>query len=100
MVVDEQLSSIMWVFMVDLGIFLIELATFFLVRKRRGDALFNHKADKAHEIKVNFDAEDLQSCLGSEREYWEPSFDRKERGTALSSIAVGACEVCDDDKRF
>jgi hypothetical protein len=45
--------------MVDLGIFLMELATFFLVRKRRGDALFNHKNDKAHEIKVNFDAEDL-----------------------------------------
>lgn len=67
--VDQQLSSILWVFMVDLGIFLLELSIFFCVRKHRGDALFNHHTTNKNVVKLNFDKEDLKPSLASEIDF-------------------------------
>ena len=59
----------MWVFMVDCGIFLLELSIFFCVRKHRGDSLFNYHTTNKNILQLDFDNEDLKPRLASEIDF-------------------------------
>lgn len=80
--VDQQLTNILWVFMVDLGIFLLELCIFFCVRKHRGDALFNHHAAQKNLVKIAFDPEDLKQSYLTEIDFMA-SREIRERSTLV-----------------
>jgi hypothetical protein len=51
-------EATLWVFLIDLGIFLVEIMVFFCFRTQRGDELLNDKNAK-HMVKLTFDEEDL-----------------------------------------
>jgi hypothetical protein len=94
--VDQQLTSILWVFMVDMGIFLLELMIFFCVRKQRGDALFNTNAAQKHSVKIEFDLEDLKKDFVDEMDFMA-SREVRERATITEKQPEATHKIIEDD---
>ena len=60
---NKQVNAIFYVFIFDLSIFLLELAIFFCIRKKRGDLLFNFDGKKELIVSQDFEDKDIKPSL-------------------------------------
>lgn len=60
---DAQLKALIWTLAFDIFLFLMAIACFFCIRKRRGDGLFNFRMKGKQEISEHFEQNDLRPSV-------------------------------------